>query len=489
MYENAMLFSGVAVLLGAAVLYSLLLMTYRLWLHPLARFPGPRLAAVTGWYEFYFDILNGDKYTFMHEIERMHDIYGPIVRINPCEIHVKDPTWYDTLYAGPAQTRDKYAPAASTVGAPLGSKYNLNWTPTFMYRRLKASRKFQVFGTLPHRIHVKRRGAINSFLSKRAITANESVIHERTGRLCEALQNQFDRFGVVELRVNYLAFATDAIFTFTYNGSLDLLGNLAEATEWKHTIGAIAGLTPLIKQFPWILPLARRLPLLFWQFVLPELGRALVLHKDTERRAAEVLKIYDGGSDKDPYLDSKAAQGGRSPTIYHEVLNSKLPAEEKRLDRLAQEAFTLVVAGGETTARTMTVATYYILATEGVLPRLRTELEEIMPDPHSTIEANRLEKLPWLTAVIKESLRIGENITTRLPLISPIKPLYYQDWEIPPGTPVSLSHGKTLLDPSVYKDPMSFIPERWLPDNPDYERISRLFVPFGKGNRGCYGQQ
>lgn len=37
------------------------------------------------------------------------------------------------------------------------------------------------------------------------------------------------------------------------------------------------------------------------------------------------------------------------------------------------------------------------------------------------------------TAVIKESLRIGENITTRLPLISPIKPLQYEEWSIPPG--------------------------------------------------------
>ena len=46
--------------------------------------------------------------------------------------------------------------------------------------------------------------------------------------------------------------------------------------------------------------------------------------------------------------------------------------------------------------------------------------------------------------------------------------------------PDSLSHGKTLLDPLVYKDPMSFIPECWLLGNPHYDRISRLSVPFGK---------
>lgn len=120
--------------------------------------------------------------------------------------------------------------------------------------------------------------------------------------------------------------------------------------------------------------------------------------KDTERRAAEILELQKSESDSDPYADSKTTQGGRSPTIYHEILSSNLPEEEKHLNRLAQEAFTLVVAGGETTARTLTVATYYTLATEGVLPRLRAELEETMPDPCVVVEAKVLEGLPWLVS-------------------------------------------------------------------------------------------
>lgn len=118
-------------------------------------------------------------------------------------------------------------------------------------------------------------------MSKRLITAKESVIHEKAQRLCEALQTQFEHEGTVEFRVNYLAFASDVIFTFSYNGSLDLLGHPQKAQEWRNTIGAISGLTPLIKQFPWLIPLARRLarrlPLTLWQFVLPDLARALIL--------------------------------------------------------------------------------------------------------------------------------------------------------------------------------------------------------------------
>jgi hypothetical protein len=47
---------------------------YRLYFPPLAKFPGSRIAAATGWYEFYFDNWKNGKYIF--EIERMHRVYG-----------------------------------------------------------------------------------------------------------------------------------------------------------------------------------------------------------------------------------------------------------------------------------------------------------------------------------------------------------------------------------------------------------------------------
>ena len=60
---------------GAAV-YGLLLMLYRVTLHPLAHIPGSKIAAATKWYEFYFDILKKPGAQYGYEVSRMHDKYG-----------------------------------------------------------------------------------------------------------------------------------------------------------------------------------------------------------------------------------------------------------------------------------------------------------------------------------------------------------------------------------------------------------------------------
>jgi hypothetical protein len=54
--------------------YFLLRTIYRLWFHPLSKFPGPKLAAVSHLHEFYYDVIKGG--TYIWQVEKMHKKYG-----------------------------------------------------------------------------------------------------------------------------------------------------------------------------------------------------------------------------------------------------------------------------------------------------------------------------------------------------------------------------------------------------------------------------
>lgn len=47
---------------------------YRLYFHPLAKFPGPKIAALTGWYECYHDLFRHGM--LIWKLQELHDIYG-----------------------------------------------------------------------------------------------------------------------------------------------------------------------------------------------------------------------------------------------------------------------------------------------------------------------------------------------------------------------------------------------------------------------------
>lgn len=135
------------------------------------------------------------------------------------------------------------------------------------------------------------------------------------------------------------------------------------------------------------------------------------------------------------------------------------------------------------------MASYHIIDKPPILKKLRAELEEAMPDPTAKIDALSLEKLPYLSACIREGVRLSYGVTSRNPRISPDKPMKYKDWVIPIGTPVSMTIIDVHHDEHVFPNSRSYIPERWLgnPKTEEGENLNRYFVPFGKDSRSCLG--
>lgn len=72
----------------ALVVYTLAIAFYRVRFHPLHGYPGPRLAAVSELYRFYFDMISRGGGEIVNHLEELHAIYGPVVRISPNEVRI-----------------------------------------------------------------------------------------------------------------------------------------------------------------------------------------------------------------------------------------------------------------------------------------------------------------------------------------------------------------------------------------------------------------
>ncbi|KAF8877294.1 cytochrome P450, partial [Infundibulicybe gibba] len=167
--------------------------------------------------------------------------------------------------------------------------------------------------------------------------------------------------------------------------------------------------------------------------------------------------------------------------VYHHLISSKRAMPSRK--SLLHEAVVLIAAGSDTVGNTCTIGTFYILENKDVHRHLFEELKSVWPDQDSHITLETLEKLPYLTAVIKESLRMSHGVVTPLPRIVPSDTVI-AGVRIPAGTSVAM--GATFMhnNPHVFLEP-DFCPERWL--EPNTRILESHLVPFSKGPRSCIG--
>jgi cytochrome P450 len=175
-------------------------------------------------------------------------------------------------------------------------------------------------------------------------------------------------------------------------------------------------------------------------------------------------------------------------TIFEEILQSKLPAEDKTQKRLAEEAQIVVGGGVETPAVALCIASFHIINTPRIYERLHADLVAALPN-RSTLELYPLEQMPYLKACIMEAVRLSYGLSARNPRTRRTMPLQYKDWTIPPNTNVSMTIPEVSHDESIFPNSHEYIPERWLdnPTAPDGLPLERYLVCFGRGTRSCLG--
>ncbi|KAL4954540.1 cytochrome P450 [Aspergillus filifer] len=438
----------------AFIIYLTTLAIYRLYLSPISHFPGPKLAALTWWYQFYYDVVLQGRYMF--KMQSLHAQYGPVIRINPCELHVADPEFMDTLYTGHSRKRDKWAFYTGVLGTP-GAAMNTNG----------------------HELHRVRRSALNPFFSKMSIRNLQPLVDGKVDILLERLGRVASEGGIVNVNHAASAFTNDVVTEFCFGRCHDRL--LSPDFDPSFHDKAKAGLRviPFLASFPWIVRALDSLP--------PTLGS--LLSNDYAEYIAEKNEIL---SEATKAMASRDSTSSTSPyrTIFHEILDSKLPPAEKVLERLADEAAVTLAAGTLTTAWVLTVGIYFIVATPSILRKLKAELEGAIPDSdiHTRTPMGTLEALPYLRACVQEAIRLGYGAPGRVNQIAPeeampVKRLHGETLLIPPGTPTSMTVYLVHHDEDLFPHSRKYRPERWI-ENP---RLDKYLFGFGKGSRACAG--
>ncbi len=153
---------------------------------------------------------------------------------------------------------------------------------------------------------------------------------------------------------------------------------------------------------------------------------------------------------------------------------------EKMSDiQLHDELITLLFAGHETTATALSWALYWIHKYPEICDKLRQELDSLGESP----KPMSIFKLPYLTAVCNETLRIYPVATLTVPreVKEPVELMGYQ---LEPGTRVYGCIYLTHQREDLYPQPKQFKPERFL----ERQYTPYEFLPFGGGSRRCIGE-
>uniref|UniRef100_A0A8C2I351 aromatase n=1 Tax=Cyprinus carpio TaxID=7962 RepID=A0A8C2I351_CYPCA len=207
---------------------------------------------------------------------------------------------------------------------------------------------------------------------------------------------------------------------------------------------------------------------------------ARIAHNHTAeviRKRKEVLKIEE-------------EQGIVKNKRYLDFLDILLSARDEHQQGLSDEDIraevdTFMFEGHDTTASGISWIFYNLACNPEHQEKCREEILQVL-DGKDTVDWEDLNKIPYTTMCIKESLRLCPpvpGISRKL-----TKPLTFFDGRtVPEGCTIGVSIYGIHMNASVWENPYLFDPLRFLPENVA-ERSPHAFVPFSAGPRNCIGQ-
>ncbi|KAF3918209.1 hypothetical protein ABW20_dc0107163 [Dactylellina cionopaga] len=387
----------------------------------------------------------GDK---IYAVHALHARYGPYVRISPNEIAVAD------------------LPSVLRIHSSIDVYDKTEW-----YRKMTAG--LDIMASLEdHEEFAFRRKAFGLGFSNTNVSKLEPVVRRHVNGCVAKIKGILERDGIVDVMPWLQLVGTDIIAELCYGKDFGLVEEGKMNDFVRSLVGSlfIIGARAQIPAFPFVEQLLHYIPHAKIQWFigcndritkygnncLGELRREIADCKDGKVRPSLFTQILDNTNNP----DAKYRMGIRT---------------------IRDEAGAMLIAGSQSVALS---ATYFFWAiNRHPLPckKLVQELEGIGWD----ITDERLRNLPYLNATTKEVMRLYSPGQMGTPRVVPKGGRQLGPYFFPGGTHVTPQGYSTHRDPTVFKEPFSFEPERWL--NPTKEMESAM-IAFGGASRLCIGR-
>ncbi|KAM7196181.1 Cytochrome P450 [Rhypophila sp. PSN 637] len=442
---------------GLIIAYFTCRTIYNLYFHPLSKYPGPKLAAITDLWWVYASTSGRYPWIIQDAVRK----YGRIVRIAPNEI----------VFSTPQAAKDIY----------LAQERNMELFVQVGYDALDTGDGGISGETNParHREIAKR---LAPAFSTRNFRAKEPVVHKYLDLFVQRMKEQGSKEQGVELNwwTNWLGLDLSAALTHGEDmGHMrDLTDSIALRAVMKVNLlitmsqitRKIRLLTPLMFLCipPSTLVLFPKLLKMHSQIIARRIGRRKETTKDLDYLEQIVPTLAE--SDNDP------------PHSKSEILH---------VENIANQ---LLLAGWQPLTDQFYSLILFLLRNPETYIRLKDETRRCFQKYEDITTESVAVNCQYLQACVQETLRLHPETTDGLPRISPGGQLAIIDGEpIPAGVVSQINYFSASRNARYFAEPNSFRPERWLKhEHPLYDGRYKnddlkAAKPFSQGPRGCPG--
>ncbi|KAF2848188.1 benzoate 4-monooxygenase cytochrome-like protein P450 [Plenodomus tracheiphilus IPT5] len=455
-----------------AVSYAVFVAIYRLYFHPLAKFPGPfwaRLTVFPSWWH----TRSGDRHIWLYQLQEK---YGTEFRYRPDSVLINTPTAYKKIFgpAGNVRKADYYKVW------PRNVETHNTWNATSV------------------EMHARKRRVLNYAFSESALRSAEGFLHSNIDRWLELIGKmaKTDSDWTPSLNMcdwmNYLVF--DILGDLCFGRCFDMKES---DSKLRHIPEMMVGFLELIHPIGWS-PLGPA-----WIWMKPR-GLDWLLSVASPRAVVQWRNFVDKcladrtQVQKDQENNPKPDQEARKDFFYW-LFKAEDPETGRpgySLDELFGECELLTIAGSDTTSIVLSSAYFYLARRQDVQAKLAKEIRSTFSSYDEIRSGSTIYSCKYLTAFLEEAMRMTPPVSAEPARRVLQGGTNVNGHYIPEGLHVSTGLYCLSFNQDIYPEPFNFRPERWIESEDktvgshaeSVAAAREAFCAFSFGSRGCVGK-